>query len=429
LKPKALANYRQERTFDVALATQTIHLVTRPGFPAWGHVSQAAQLIAGCARIERHEHVLVYPCGHGALGVWAAMHTSPQYVTLRDTHFVALEMARRTLAANQCGAAQTEVGFPAPEIATYDVVMMLLPKGRDLTRLLFLYSLNALREGGRLYLAGANDEGIKSAISDGEALLGPSTMLAYKGGNRVVSFRRGPSPDPDLPDIYRTPGLISGTYTTFQAKVRDESFHLRTRPGVFAWRGLDTGTEQLLEVLDVRPSDIVLDVGCGYGVIGMYAARRALRGQVTLVDVDALACECARASLAANGLEHIEVLLGDGLAAVAGRRFTLIVSNPPFHSGHSVDVEVAEAFVREAYAALEPRGRLVLVANRFLPYDQIMTQAFGDVTVLLKTGQYHVLSATKIYQRKERGKPTRAQRRALREEITDETLEESSDDW
>ena len=68
---------------------------------------------------------------------------------------------------------------------------------------------------------------------------------------------------------------------------------------------------------------------------------------------------------------------------------------------------MAEALVREAYAALEPRGRLALVANRFLAYDHLMGTVFGTVETLAQTSQYHVLSATKTFQRKERGKPSR----------------------
>ncbi|MBM3189831.1 MAG: class I SAM-dependent methyltransferase, partial [Chloroflexi bacterium] len=305
----------------------------------------------------------------------------------------------------------------------YDVVLSTLPKGRDLWRLLFLYSFRALREGGRLYLAGANDEGIKSAIKDCAALFGAEVLLTYKRGNRVVSFTRGAGPGGDLPASYRAPGIANGTFNEFEIQAQDESFIVCTRPGVFSWRGLDVGTRLLLDVLDVHVTDVVFDVGCGYGVIGLAAARRAVNGQVTLVDVDWLACECARASLSRNGLERAEVLLGDGLAAVAGHAFTLIVSNPPFHSGHAVDYDVVESFVHEAHKALKPRGRLVIVANRFLPYDRLMAQLFGSVTRLAETPQYHVLSAEKSQQRKPRGKDRRAGY------LSHEGTDQHPDDW
>ena len=74
-----------------------------------------------------------------------------------------------------------------------------------------------------------------------------------------------------------------------------------------------------------------------------------------------------QAGLALNRVANAQVVLGDGLAAVPGRRFTLVVSNPAFHVGHATSSAVAEAFIRQAFWALGPRGRLVLVANRFRP--------------------------------------------------------------
>ena len=192
-----------------------------------------------------------------------------------------------------------------------------------------------------------------------------------------------------------------------ELSVGSEVFRLRTRPGVFSWRGLDAGTRLLLEHLQVRTVDRVLDVGTGYGVIGLYAARCANKGHATLVDADILALECARENVHLNNITNAEVLPSDGLGAVQDRRFTLIVSNPPFHSGHQVSLETAEAFIEDAYRALAPRGRLVVVANRFLPYDHLIRQAFGDANTLAATAQYHVIYAEKRYQRKQRGKPKR----------------------
>jgi len=386
---------RGERVIESELAGLPVRLAIRPGFPARARVSQAARLIATHAQIEQGQRVLVFPCGNGGLGVWAASQTDPRRVTLLDTNLLAVEAARRTMAANGLQGAHIEVALPAALAKPYDIALMQLPKGRDLTRLYFLHILGALREGGRLYLAGPNKGGIKSAINDCAALFGPAKVLAYKGGNRVALFSEGAAAKSEVPEVYRAPGLASGTYSEFQVEVRGQIYTLCTRPGVFSRRGLDAGTELLLDVLDVRPTDVVLDVGCGCGIIGIFAAGLAVRGGVTLVDVDLLACECAQASLASNGVENAEVVLGDGLAALPGRRFTLVVTNPPFHLGRATSPAVAEAFIHQAYEALKPRGRLVVVANRFLPYDRLMDRVFGSVVTLARTGRYHVLRSNK----------------------------------
>jgi len=376
-----------------------VRLAIRSGLPPWEHTRQAARLIADHARIEPGQRVLVCPCGNGGLGVWAASQTDARRIALFDTNYIAVEAAASSMVANRCDEARVEVGLPSSSTEPYDVMLMQLPKGRALARLLLLHCFNALRDGGRLYLAGPNRGGIKSAIDDCACLFGPATVLGYKGGNRVASFSKSPTFPDGLPEIYRAPGMADGTYGEFRVEVRSCACTICTRPGVFSSRGLDAGTRLLLDVLDVRATDRVLDVGCGYGIIGIFAARFAANGQVTLVDVDSLACECARASLALNGVANAEVVLGDGLDAVADRRFTLVVSNPPFHVGHATSLAVAQAFIRQAYKALRPRGRLVLVANRFLPYNRLMGQVFGSVEMLAGTRSYHVLRSVKSRRR------------------------------
>lgn len=416
LTKQVTSAYRTEQIVSTQIAELELRLGTRAGFAAWGHVTQAMHLLAQQAQVDSGERVLVCPCGHGALAVWAATRTPADKVTALDTNWVATQAAKRAASLNHCRGVQVASDLPSRTGRTYDVALMTLPKGRDLLRLLLLDAWSTLREGGRLYLAGANDEGIKSAIKDAEELCGPAQLLAYKGGNRVVCLTRGTLDLAALPEAYQAPGIRPGTWHSYVAELGEERIELRSRPGVFSWRALDEGTRLLLEVLQVRVTDRVLDVGCGSGVVGLWAARRSSKGSVTWLDVDLLACDSARASLAANDVTG-EVLQGDGIAGAAEvGPFTLVVSNPPFHSGHAVSSEVAEALIEEAYGVLEPRGRLVLVASRFLPYEQAMAARFEAVETLAQNPQYRVLAAEKVYRRKERGRPTKRQRQAMDEE-------------
>lgn len=410
---------------DAHIGGEPLRLAIRPGFADWGRVSPAEELIAGHARLQPNQRVLVWPCGHGALGVWCARRVGETMVSLFDTHCVAAEVARLTCEANGFAGVSVAIDLPARHTAEYDTCLMVLPKGRELARLCLLQSWKVLREGGRLYLAGPNEAGIRAVIADAAALFGSAELLGYKAGNRVVALTRTGARDHDVPLQFQTPGMADGTFEEWQTDLGSEPCHVLTRPGVFSRHGLDAGTRMLLEVLQVRASDRVLDVGCGYGIIGLFASKRAHQGRVTLVDADILACECARATLRANGLHDATVVLGDGLSAVPGETFTLIVTNPPFHTGHQVYLGVAEAFVRQAYRALEPRGRLVLVANRFLPYERLMVQVFGGVQVLARTAQYHVLSCEKPLRPRERGKVPRHKRAPADEE----TIYQIPDRW
>jgi len=407
LSNELVAAYRQFRPLEAELGDMLLELQTRPGFADWDAITPAQQLLAAESEISAGERVLICPCGHGALGVWLAEETQAGEGVLLDTNIVAAQVAQRNLEATRSAQAWARAALPGDVPGPFDAVLMVLPKGRDLARLYFLAAHEALRAGGRLYLAGANKAGIKAAIHDAEALFGPSTLLAYRRGNRVVEVVKE-TREGLLPSAYRVAGVAAGTYQEFDVTVQDHAYTVRARPGVFFWRGGDPRPVMLLETLDIHPSDEVLDVGAGYGIIGLHAAARVGSGRVTLVDVDLLACDSAIETLRANGIENPDVVLGDGVGAVGDRRFTLIVSNPPFHTGHVQEAQMVQALIAESYDVLPPRGRLVLVANRFLPYDRSMARVFGQVETLAQDARYHVLSVTKVYRRKRRGKATLA---------------------
>ncbi|MBC7317475.1 MAG: methyltransferase, partial [Chloroflexi bacterium] len=167
-----------------------MRIATRPGLPSWKDVEAPNQLIATQARLSPGERVLICPCGHGTLGVWACGETSPHLVRQCDTNILAVEAARATLRANACEGVRVEASLPGADQGPVDVACLLLPKGRDLTRLYLLRLWEALRPGGRLYVAGPNRGGIKPAIADAAALYGEGLTLAYKGGSRVALFYR-----------------------------------------------------------------------------------------------------------------------------------------------------------------------------------------------------------------------------------------------
>ena len=233
-------------------------------------------------------------------------------------------------------------------------------------------------------------------LSDGERLLGRAELLSYRQGHRVARFTRGALDPQDLPPPFDTPGLLPGPFLTYEVSVGDRQLTLRSRPGVFSHGELDDGTAMLLANLTFRPADRVLDLGCGVGIIGLVAALTVGAPQVTLLDVDALACESANAS--ACGQPSGGRARHPGRRPGRGRRphpDDLIASNPPFHAGHAVSLATTAALIDEAFQALTVGGRLVMVANRFLPYDRLMQARFGEVATLAIDGRFRVLAATR----------------------------------
>jgi len=89
------------------------------------------------------------------------------------------------------------------------------------------------------------------------------------------------------------------------------------------------------------------------------------------------------------------VLPGDVTEGLADRRFDLVLSNPPFHQGVDVMTATAHQIVREAYDVLKSDGRLLVVANRFLPYDRTIADVFGAARVVAETTRFYVIEGAR----------------------------------
>ncbi len=177
-------------------------------------------------------------------------------------------------------------------------------------------------------------------------------------------------------------------------RFRDRIFVFETDRGVFSRGAVDRGTRLLLEALEVRPEDEILDVGCGYGVIGIVAAAMAPRGRAVLVDINARAVELARRNAVRNAQLNVEVLHGDLYEPVAGRYFDLIATNPPIRAGRAV----VRAIIEGAFYHLKPGGSFYLVARTAQgarTLGRIIGETFGNVEEVERGGGYRVYRAVK----------------------------------
>ena len=388
--------YYQTRAFSITLGGQAIKIISKPGIPDWDDVSPAQQLLADAVKPTADARMLLLGCGPGALGVVLARQAHAGVATLLDSNWISLAMAERTFNANNVTNVRvcSTISLLPEQAGTFDIAMIVVPNDRKLTRRWLVEAYAALKSGGELYIAGANDHGIRSAIDDAEELFGGAHVLGYKHGNRVAQAHKAGAMN-HSPAWAGEAGIALGTWHAFEAQARGHSFSLRSLPGVFAYDRVDAGTALLLDVLAIPPGARVLDVGCGYGIIGLVAARLGA-AKVELVDVNLMAVVSAGENILHNGIAYAQAFANDGVPDGAARRYDVVVSNPPFHVGKSVDGDIARAFIERARQALVPGGQLILVANQFLRYDQVLRAAFEHVTCRASNRSYSVWSATNL---------------------------------
>ncbi|MEQ6889816.1 methyltransferase [Halomonas sp. CS7] len=273
--------------------------------------------------------------------------------------------------------------FEAVDAAPSGVVLF-WPKSHALGEWWLLWLCTHLPPGTPLQLVGENQGGIKRVLKVLAAL--------GLGCRKVDSARRCGLYATRLDRVGIDP---DEAWMSFEA----EGLRLSSHPGVFGHGKLDDGTRLLLgelpealeEALDKGRGDI-LDLGCGDGILAAWLARRGAR--VTATDVNGFAVEATRRTLEANGLAG-EALASDVYSALGTRRFDAIISNPPFHQERAIDYGPAGRLIREAPEHLKPGGQLLLVANAFLPYPDLLTRAFGGFEILADDRRFRVYRAVK----------------------------------
>jgi len=170
---------------------------------------------------------------------------------------------------------------------------------------------------------------------------------------------------------------------------------LQTDAGVFARGEVDRGTELLAGSLALPPDAHVLDVGCGYGVLGILAAMLAPNGRVVMTDVNERAVDLAARNARTNAVPHAEARLGAFYAPVAGETFDAIVCNPPIRAGKDVVFRIVDG----APAHLRPGGALWLVARTrqgARSIEKRMLAAFGNCETVARGSGYRVLRSVRV---------------------------------
>lgn len=256
------------------------------------------------------------------------------------------------------------------------------PKAKERALYFLANLLPHLEDGAEIYFVGDNKSGVKSAEKQ------------VKGAcDNFIKI-----------DSARHCALYSATYNQpapafnkdswlkeYQVTVEGLTINIVSLPGVFSHGELDLGTQLLLGNLDHLKMKRTLDFGCGCGVIGTFIGLKRKDIPLELVDIDALAIESAKLTLAANNVEA-KVYPSDGLSDLNGK-FATIVSNPPFHTGIKTDYRVPEEFIANAPKHLMDGGQLRIVANNFLRYESFMEQHFKRYEKVINDNKFKILSA------------------------------------
>jgi len=179
----------------------------------------------------------------------------------------------------------------------------------------------------------------------------------------------------------------------FSETLNDIPFVFHTTWGIFSPRNIDEGTLLLLKYLDIKETDDCLDLGCGYGPIGLTMAKLAPKGMTTLVDKDFKAVEYSNKNAELNQVKNAEALLSNGFDQISKRKFNIVVSNVPAKVGN----EMLSLFLYDAYHQMKHGAKIYVVTITGLRkyIKRNFEEVFGNYKKLKQGSNYTVAMATK----------------------------------
>ncbi|WP_251553873.1 class I SAM-dependent methyltransferase [Neobacillus muris] len=177
--------------------------------------------------------------------------------------------------------------------------------------------------------------------------------------------------------------------------LRNRLFRFKTDNGVFSKKEVDFGSRLLIETFQLSGLEgPVLDVGCGYGPIGLAMAREYPGRTIHMVDVNERAIELAKENAEKNGIQNVKIYESDRLENVTETAFAAILTNPPIRAGKKTVHEIFE----QSFERLAPFGELWVVIQKKQGAPSALEklkELFSHVETVDKSKGYFIIKATK----------------------------------
>ena len=269
---------------------------------------------------------------------------------------------------------------PRLEGMEFDGALVLAGRHRGQNEVRIADAVERVVPGGLILVAGSADDGIVSLRKRVAKLVAVEGSLPKYHGS-VFWFRRPETAVGIVAALRPEPMLVDERFTT--------------APGMFSHDRIDAGSRLLAGCLPETAKGTAADFGAGWGYLSAQLAEKTKGLEaIDLYEADYESLEAAKANLAGlTNAPEIGFFWRDLAAEKVERRYDLIVMNPPFHQSRAAEPGIGQSMIKAASSALKPGGRLLMVANRGLPYEQPLKAGFKDAQELRSEGGFRVIAA------------------------------------
>ena len=258
---------------------------------------------------------------------------------------------------------------PKPEPA--QVAIVVVPRSKALARSMIAQAATWAK---LVIVDGQKTDGVESLFKDCRKRLGQLPSVP-KGHGRIFWF---------------TPSDVFGDWLAPPPAAGAHGYV--TTAGVFSDGAVDKGSALLAGALPDKLPPRMADLGAGWGYLAGPVLARAGVASLDLIEAEALSLDCARLNV---DDPRVEFHWADATQFAPKPAFDGIVMNPPFHTGRAAEPSLGRAFIAAASRMLAPHGKLWMVANRHLPYEQALRDQFRNVDEIAGDGAFKVFHANR----------------------------------
>lgn len=264
----------------------------------------------------------------------------------------------------------------------FDGALILIGKHRGRNESWLAQALQQVKPGGRIVVSGDKKLGVDSFR---KTVAGLATVIDRLSKHHAVAFWLG-RPEQlnsiEIQSLIAEPTRLENRFTT--------------GPGMFSHTAIDKGSAMLARHFDGRISGHVADFGAGWGYLASEVLKHAEKlKSLALYEADFEALEAARLNIGSGTQIPVSFHWHDVNSEAISEVYDTIVMNPPFHAGRSADPAMGQGFIAAAARRMKPGGRLLLVANRQMPYEAGLKALFKSVQPLEDDAGYKIIEAKK----------------------------------
>ncbi len=266
------------------------------------------------------------------------------------------------------------LGFDAVPTSdtTCNDAILFLPRAKALARAQI--HLACQRASGMVVVDGAKTDGVDSLLKDIRKRVSVQGSIS-KAHGKIFWFQSD-----------------AQAFADWAAPAAQQVDGFETAPGVFSADGIDPASEMLRRTLPPKPGQRVADLGAGWGFLSAALLRDLGLRELHLVEADHTALTCARANVK-DDRAHFH--WADATTWTAAEPLDAVVMNPPFHTARAADPALGQGFIQSAARNLTRSGSLWMVANRHLPYEATLAEAFTRVEEIAGDNRFKVFHASR----------------------------------